>query len=146
MIKTSRLSSRLLYGDDSLSNQDLISVLLGSTSVAEQLVSSYGTLSRIKEASVPELRTLGICNSQIAKLKAAEILTKRASIEGINQGINRGNKLSSAQEVFAAILPLFSGENQEVFLILPLDAKHRLLSPPVEISRGSLIATIVHPR
>lgn len=49
------------------------------------------------------------------------------------------------EQVFRAVLPAIRGEKRELFLILLLDAKSRLMRMET-ISVGILNATLVHPR
>lgn len=136
---------QLLYGDGegNLSDHELLTTLLSSTGVAEQLLSTYGSLRSIQVASTEELQKVpGLGLSRIARLRASTLLQERTLAEKVC----RGRRFLTPEDVFAAIGPLLAKEEREVFLLLPLDAKYRLLSSPVTVSIGSKVATVVHPR
>lgn len=136
---------KILYGngDTGFSDHDLLSIVLGSSGVAETLLTHYGGLRELERASPQELQKLpGVGLGRIARLKAATLLQQRV----LSERACRGSIILCAQDVFQIMSPLLAHEQQEVFLVLPLDGKHRLINAPLTISRGSLVSTVVHPR
>jgi DNA repair protein RadC len=62
--------------------------------------------------------------------------------------IERGRELGTAvtpREVYDLVAPAIAKENQEVFLVLPLDLRGQLLSRPVEIARGQRDRVAIDP-
>ena len=56
-----------------------------------------------------------------------------------------GESIRSAQSVAEMMLPVLGDEVVEVFAVLLLNGKHRVVGM-AEVSRGTLTTTIVHPR
>ena len=131
------------YGKEKLSDYELLSLSLGDSQVSEKLITTYGSLSAIHQASFQELQKIqGMNKSRIAKLQATLEINRRIHLEKID----RGKKLVTSKDVFEVIWPILKETSQEIFLLLPLDSKNRLIHSPITISTGSIVCTIVHPR
>ncbi len=135
---------RICFGDPQrICDRELLAVWTGDRRTAQRLWEHFGSLEGIAAASPAELLVLeGIGPATAARLRALHELERRLA----RRRVKRGRRFRCAREVFEAISPLLAGETREKFLLLPLDAKNRLLEAPVTISTGSLIATVVHPR
>jgi hypothetical protein len=74
-------------------------------------------------------------------------LTIRYSVksDGAGQSVMVGRSLTSPRDSAAALVPLLQDEPTEVFAILCLTTKHRVIAYH-EVSRGTLDSTLVHPR
>jgi len=74
-------------------------------------------------------------------------LTIRYSVkkDGAGQAVVVGRSLTSPRDSAAALLALLQDEPTEVFAILCLSTKHRVIAYH-EVSRGTLDSTLVHPR
>jgi DNA repair protein RadC len=62
--------------------------------------------------------------------------------------VERGRALGTAvtpRQVYDLVAPAIAKENQEVFLVLPLDLRGQLLSRPVEIARGQRDRVAIDP-
>src|SRR6056297_1347096 len=110
--------------------------------LARALLSRFGSLRRLAQASVAEL-----CQEPgIGPAKAAEI---QALFEIARQfGATRlqpGQAYRHSRDAFQHFQERLSDYRREVFLALLLDSKNRLIKE-VQISEGSLNASIVHPR
>ena len=57
----------------------------------------------------------------------------------------QGTPIRSPRDAWQLLAPYAARETAEVFWILPLDAQHRTPGP-IEITRGILNASLVHPR
>ncbi len=146
-----RPRERLLkLGSEALSAQEILALLLGrgikgeSVMVTSQkLLSRFGNLKSIAEASVEELtQTRGIGPAKAAQIKAALELSKRLETD-----IGEESKpvLKSPEDVTAEVRSQLKGKKQEHFLVLCLDTRNRLIKRrPVSV--GSLDTSIVHPR
>ncbi|RMD96166.1 MAG: DNA repair protein RadC [Deltaproteobacteria bacterium] len=135
---------RICFGDlQGVCDRELLSLWLGDRRTARRLWEHFGSLEEIGAASPAELLLLeGIGPATVARLRALRELAHRFA----RRRVKRGRRFGCARDVFETISPLLAGETREKFLLLPLDAKNRLLEGPVTISTGSLIATVVHPR
>ncbi len=136
-------------GAAALSNTELLALLLRSgrpseTAVdqARRLVEALGTLSDVARATPAELtRVSGIGPAKAAAVAAAFELGRRL----IGTRIENGGVFRTSREVFDHFRGRLSPLRKEIFCILLLDAKHRKLRE-VQVSEGSLTASIVHPR
>jgi len=110
--------------------------------LARQLLQRFGSLSGLTAAGVNELQqVVGIGPAKAAELLAVFELGRR------HQGtrLRQGDRYTSSHEVYEHLSPRLAERKKEVFLALLLDAKNCLLRE-VQISEGSLTASIVHPR
>ncbi|MGC9519212.1 MAG: RadC family protein [Desulfuromonadaceae bacterium] len=141
----------LSRGAEYLSDAELLALILrtgdaGSrTTAVDQarlLLQEFGNLSRLARATTPELcRINGIGPAKSAELQAAFELARRLS----DQHLMPGAQFCSADAVFRRYRNRFLHHNKEVFMVLMLDTKNRLIRD-MRISEGSLTASIVHPR
>ena len=137
-------------GAGNLSETDLLALILrtGTTGLnvvelAETLLFKYGSLSALCRSSVAELLEIhGIGREKAKILKAALELGRRLVQENVGE-----NPCVSSPEAAAAVLrERARGLDREVFWVLLLDIKSRLMAPPCEVSRGTLNSSLVHPR
>lgn len=136
-------------GVGTLSDAQLLAIVIrmgkkGKTAVeiAIRVLNHFNGLKTLSQASVEELCEMeGIGPCKGAQILAAIELGKRALS---NKKEQKGRFLSS-QDLFAYFYPEFSSLKVEIFKIVLLDTKNRLIRD-IEISRGSLNQTVVHPR
>jgi DNA repair protein RadC len=136
-------------GAEALSIVELIALVLrvgarGSPSLAlaSDLFARFGSLDRLARAGDAELAGVsGMGPAKIASLRAALELGGRLAREPIPTG----ERLHSPKQVFAHFGARLRQLRQETFFVLLLDSRHRLLRE-VEVSRGSLNQSLVHPR
>ncbi len=74
-------------------------------------------------------------------------LTVRYSVrkDGDGQPVVVGRDLSNPRDTAASLMTMLQDEPSEVFAILCITTKHRVIAYH-EVSRGTLDATLVHPR
>lgn len=147
-----RPRERLLEkGSTALSDSELLALVLrtghgrhGETAVdqARRLLQTFGGLTRLELAAPAELaRVSGIGPAKSAAIAAAFELGRRLA----GRRVENGGVFRTSSAVFNHFRGRLSGIRKEVFCVLLLDAKHRKLRE-VQISEGSLTASIVHPR
>lgn len=136
-------------GPQSLSLVELIALVLrtGATGIsavglASRLLREVGSLDRLARAGDAELgRVRGMGPAKIASLRAALELGARCA----RSPLRPGTRLGCPEQVFAHFGTRLRQARQEVFSVLLLDTRHRLIAE-VEVSRGSLNQSLVHPR
>ncbi len=136
-------------GVDNLSLPELLALIVEKgrrgenvLSIAQNLISHFGNLTKIKEASIEELEQVdGIGFATACKLKAAFKLGEKAQ----NISVNYGQKIQSAKSVFELLKNDLGNKKKEHFEILSLDARNKLISID-DISIGTINANLVHPR
>ncbi|MHC4941487.1 MAG: RadC family protein [Planctomycetota bacterium] len=139
----------LLHGGDSLSDAELIAILIGSGTralgageLAARLLKDADGLRGLSTRKGNELMDLtGMGPARAARLMAVFSLARRLNAMPLWPGF----KVRSSRDVFAHYSPLLRDRKKEVFIVLLLDSKNRLLREE-RISEGSLTASIVHPR
>jgi DNA repair protein RadC len=137
-------------GAEALSAQEILAVILGrgvageSVMVtAQRLLSQFGNLKGIADASVEELSQVrGIGIAKAAQIKAAFELSSR--LDGYSQA---GDKpvVKTPEDVNILVKARLRGKKKEYFLALLLDTRNQLIKVS-EIAVGSLDTSIVHPR
>jgi DNA repair protein RadC len=111
--------------------------------VSQQLLSSFGSLTALAKASVKDIQviqSIGPVKAQM--IKAAMELAQRLTRESVGE-----SPLVSTPEQAAAVLRERARIlSKEVFWVLMLDVKNRLIGEPQRISEGTLTSSLVHPR
>jgi DNA repair protein RadC len=141
----------LAKGPQSLSETELLAIILrngnastGASAIdhARLLLSQFGGLKGIDEASVTELATVkGIGPAKIAEIKACLEIAKRMGV----QKWQPGEPLRSSADVYQHFRENLGREKRELFYVVLLNNKNRKIRE-VKISEGSLTASLVHPR
>ncbi|MCX7717687.1 MAG: DNA repair protein RadC [Candidatus Sumerlaeaceae bacterium] len=147
-----RPRERLLNGHH-LPDAELLAIVLGtgtgSTSavdLARVLLGRFQTLHRLSKATPGELKSIkGIGAAKAAHILAALELGKRAAAREADIRVAQEAPFTDSAGVFERYRARFMGETQERFLALLLNTRNRLIRE-VEVSVGTLNASIVHPR
>jgi DNA repair protein RadC len=146
-----RPRERLLkLGSEALSAQEILALILGRGTkgesvmvISQKLVSRFGDLKAIANASVEELTQIkGIGPAKAAQIKAALELSRRLEADASEKP---KPVLKSPGDVAAEVRSKLKGKKKEHFLVLCLDTRNRLIDSRL-ISIGSLDTSIVHPR
>lgn len=141
---------RLLFaGASALSEVELVALLLGTgrrgegvVQLARRLLAEAGDLRLLAEAHPRELMTIhGLGAAKAARVSAALELGRRL----LSSPWRPGEAFTSSQQVYAHYHPLLRAEKREIFFAVYLDARNRLIGER-EISSGSLVGSLVHPR
>jgi DNA repair protein RadC len=138
-----------LHGAESLSDRELLALVLGSATrqrsviqVAEDLLRSGGRLESLADLGLEELsRFEGLGEAGACRVAALVEICRRMA----KSRARGGTELSSAQAVFELVRGELVGERRERVLVLLLDARHRLIAQRC-VSLGSLMSSVIHPR
>jgi len=136
-------------GAEALSAAELIALLLrtgargsDAVDVARALLAQMGGLDRLECAPMNELATVdGVGAAKAASLIAAFELGRRCAASHLPEGA----ALRSPEDVFHRFALRLRRLNQERFLVVMLDGRHRVICEEV-VSQGTLTASLVHPR
>jgi DNA repair protein RadC len=135
-------------GEQALSIQELLQLILGRgiagesvTVTAQKLLTQFGNLQKLAEASVEELSSIrGIGLAKATQIKAAFEIGRRLSTQSLPY---KNKELTDPKKVFQLIKSRLKDYHKEHFYIIALNSRNHSLA---EVSVGSLNASIVHPR
>ena len=123
---------------ESMSDADLLGVLVGNRTAAHLLKDVSGSLSQLLHEPLP----VEYVQPQVAsKLRAATELVRRSFAESMQQR----DVLGSPAAVRDFLRITLARRDHEVFMALFLDAQNRVIAPE-ELFRGTLTQTSVYPR
>ncbi len=147
-----RPRERLLkFGSEALSAQEILALVLGrgiageSVMVtAQRLLSEFGNLKGIADASIEELsKVRGIGVAKAAQLKASFELANRVEESYLYE--KEGKTVRTLEDAVNLVKSRLRGKKKEHFIVLLLDTRSHLITTS-EISIGSLDTSIAHPR
>ena len=139
----------LALGPAALADAELLAILLrtgvkgkSAVDLARQLLGRFGSISALLEAGSSGVgETPGLGDAKLAQLKAALELARRA----LREEISSRDALASPRAVRDYLRLALAGREQEVFLLVLLDAQHRVIASE-ELFQGTLTQTSVYPR
>ena len=135
------------YGPEVLSAIELIAILLGSGTrnrsvlqLASDLLSHFGSIRSLSEASLPELQQVkGIGLAKAIQIHASFALARR--VEEKQTGI----PLDTTEKVYDFIRFELEDQKTEHLLIVLLDVRSCLIHREI-LSKGTLTELLMHPR
>ncbi len=138
------------HGADALSHSELIAILLrtglkgaNAVEIGRQLMQRYGSLQALARASVVDLQaTKGIGRDKAVTLVAAFTLARKMAKELRNES----PVLDTPEAVADSMREEARLRNSEVFQVLLLNTRRRLIGEPVKVADGTLDTILVHPR
>jgi DNA repair protein RadC len=139
-----------LMGAEHVPDQTLLALIVrvgvpgvNVADLAAQMLRDFGSLTALAQASVAELTQYdGIGKVKAQMLKAALELGRRLSLEAVPEH----HKIASPEDVLMVLRERVRLAQTELFWVLLLDTKNRLTQAPIEVSKGTLNATLAHPR
>ncbi|MDP3725214.1 MAG: DNA repair protein RadC [Nanoarchaeota archaeon] len=147
--KEERPRERLVkFGEQALSAQELLQVILGRgiagesvTVTAQKLLTQFGSLQKLAEASIEELSSVkGIGLAKATQIKAVFEIGRRLSTQTPSY---KNKELTDPEKVYQLIKSKLKDYHKEHFYIIVLNSRNYSIA---EVSVGSLNASIVHPR
>lgn len=133
-------------GPATIPDDTLFQILLGTDrrtrpELGKELALAVGGIANLARASPHELASIrGVGRERAARIVAAFELGRRALDHE-----NTTDELSCPEDVHRYVRTRLCNLHQEVFIVLALDARHRLLEV-LEIARGQLSSVEVQPR
>ncbi|NLW17276.1 MAG: DNA repair protein RadC [Firmicutes bacterium] len=149
MAKQERPRERMLrLGPRELSNAELLAIILGTgvrgesaLHLANRLLTRFGDIRGLLELSTDELqKEPGIGIAKACQLAAISELAVRIAESRMHETVIR-----RPEDLALFLMPYFQQLSQEEFVVVLLDTKNKVISKRT-IFRGSLNASIVHPR
>ena len=147
--KEERPRERLVkFGEQALSAQELLQLILGRgiagesvVVTAQKLLSRFGNLKKLSEASIEELSSIkGIGLAKAAQIKAVFEIGHRI----FNQTpIYKSKELTDPEKVFKLMRSKIKDYHKEHFYMIALSTRNWTVN---EVSIGTLDSSLVHPR
>jgi DNA repair protein RadC len=139
----------LRQGPESLSNQELLAILLRTgtkeesvLTLANRVLVQFEKLHALKHATVEEMKEIkGIGEAKAIQLLAAIELGKRLA----QKEIDNKYTIRSPEDAANFLMPFMTSLQQENFVALYLNVKNQIIHQQT-VFIGSLNASIVHPR
>ncbi len=136
-------------GPESLSNQELIAILLRTGTkqesvlhLANRVLTFFEHIQELKNATLEEMMSVkGIGEAKAVQLLAAVELGRRLAQQQTNERFT----IRSPKDAASYLMPDMVSLQQEHFVVLFLNVKNQILHKQT-IFIGSLNASIVHPR
>lgn len=136
------------FGEQALSAQELLQVILGRgvagesvVVTAQKLLSQFGSLQKLAEASIEELSSVkGIGPAKVAQIKAVFEIGRRLSAQAPPY---KSKELTDPKKAYQLIKSKLKDYAREHFYVIALNSRNHSIT---EVSVGSLDASIVHPR
>jgi len=144
-----RPRERLLkMGERTLSTQELLQIILGKgvrgesvAITAQKLLSVFGNLEKIAQASFEELKSIrGIGLAKAAQIKAAFEIGRRLYSQTSSY---KSKDLNNPKKVFHLIRDKLTDYHKEHFYLIVLNTRNYSVA---EVSIGILNSSLVHPR
>lgn len=138
------------HGSSALSSVELIALILGRGTrgepvmmIAQKLLSQFGSLKNIAEASVEDLQKInGLGLAKASQIKACFEIANRinAPVE-----IQTRTIVKSAKDIYVLLKPAIGHFVKEHFIVVSCDTRGGVIAMDT-VSIGILNASIVHPR
>ncbi len=136
-------------GAAALSDAELLAIFLrtgvtgkSAVDLARDVLSQFGTLTNMFAASQIEFCKIhGMGQAKFVQLQAVLEMSRRA----LHEEMQAGDALNSPQAVRKYLLLQLQSRQQEVFMVIFLDAQHRVLAAE-EMFHGTLTQASVYPR
>ncbi len=136
-------------GPAALSDAELLAIFLrtgvvgkSAVDLARELISRFGNLTQLFAASEKDFCAIhGMGQAKFVQLQAVLEMARRA----LREEMREGSALTSPLAVRDYLQLLLRARMQEVFMVLFLDAQHRVVAAE-ELFTGTLTQTSVYPR
>jgi DNA repair protein RadC len=143
------------FGPESLSLAELLAIILRSgskgepvTLTAQKLLSSFGSINHLSDASIEDLQKIkGLGPTKAAELKATFELARRlhTNIKPKNRVRHTTKTVVSPEDVYQLVKAEITKYSKEYFWVVSFDTRKKVLGIDM-VSVGTLNASLVHPR
>jgi DNA repair protein RadC len=129
-------------GVELLTDEELLSLIVGDQQSARALLVNYGTIHGIAVREAQEFYMFkGIGKFRAQRLTAIFEFSRRLASRSLPPKL----KITDPEVIFQHLEPLLSHLNREIFMIMALNSANKLIRQ-VKISEGILNSSLVHPR
>ena len=151
MPENERPKEKLLrYGAESLSNPELLAIILRTgtkgenvLSLSQRIISEFNGLNGILNASIKEMTEIkGVKESKASQIIAIAELFKRFNTY---KSFNEFKRVTSPNDVASMLYGEMGTFNQEVLKLIILNTKNEIIKIK-DVFKGSLNSSLIHPR
>jgi len=140
------------YGVESLSLQELLSLIFGRgvkgesvVNISQKLIRAYSSLDKLSEVSIEELKEIkGLGMAKACQLKACFEISKRLEKE-VSLSKNKNVIIKSPKDLYPLFKEKIINFHKEYFMVASLDNRNKIISVDV-VSIGTLNSSLIHPR
>ncbi len=136
------------FGADYLSNDELLAILMGTAKksdrilISNKLLNYFDGLDGIFNATLEEIKGLGIKNAKASQIIAvAELNRRMSSIHGSKKEM----KITCPSDFADMVMNEMKNLDQEILKVVFLNTKNIVIGSK-DVFKGSLNNSIVHPR
>jgi len=138
------------YGVESLSLQELLSLIFGRgvkgesvVSISQKLISAFNSLDQLSEASTEELKEIkGLGLAKACQLKACFEISRRLKKE---ENLSKNKIINSPKDLFPLLKEKIINFHKEYFMVVSLDNRNKVINVDT-VSVGTLNSSLIHPR
>ena len=147
----------LLYraGPRNVTDDILVAVILrvgvpgaNVVEIAKRLLASFKSLSALCKATCEEIvakKIPGIGRTKALQIVAALELGRRCAFSGLLKDDKGDVYIRTSEDVYDLLLPKVYGANQELFFVVMLGPRNKVMSSPIEIARGQRDVVALSP-
>ncbi|MGG7142279.1 RadC family protein [Clostridium nigeriense] len=140
----------LINGPETLSNAELLAVILRTgtrgeniVSLSTRVLSEFNGLDGLLDAGIDEITSIkGIKNIKASQIMAVGELVRRINMLSL---IREGKGITSPNDIARLVMKEMVFLKQEVLKLIMLDTKNNIIGIK-DVFKGSLNSSIVHPR
>jgi len=140
------------YGVESLSLQELLSLIFGRgvkgesvVSISQKLITTFTSIDSLSEASIEELKGIkGLGLAKACQLKACFEISRRLRKEE-NSNKNKNRIINSPKDIFPLLKEKIINFHKEYFMVVSLDNRNKVINVDT-VSVGTLSSSLIHPR
>ncbi len=142
------------FGSESLSAQELISLILGRgvrgesvTIISQKILSKFGSLEALREASIEDFKEIrGVGIAKAAQIQACIEIARRINDSGyVQKQKGKKRQILSSKDVYKLVKSKIKNYSKEHFMVLSFDSRNKLIGIDA-ITVGTLDSNLIHPR
>ena len=115
---------------------------------SRRLLAAFGSLDQLANASYEEIvakRIPGIGETKALQIVAAIEFGRRCSYTELVKQNEQSRYISSSDDVYNILMPLIYGSRQELFYVILLGPRNKIIGNPIEIAKGQRDEVALQP-
>ncbi|MBR3820737.1 MAG: DNA repair protein RadC [Kiritimatiellae bacterium] len=115
---------------------------------SRRLLAAFGSLDQLANASYEEIvakKIPGIGETKALQIVAAIEFGRRCSYTELVKQNDQSRYISSSEDVYNILMPLIYGSRQELFYVILLGPRNKIIGNPIEIAKGQRDEVALQP-